>query len=168
MLPPMMLSQGQRPIQDLLDSLSAEELDSCGQGPLGTNCGPLGTNVEELGGQYASHQGTSAYPEGSLYDRCKGNSTASSSRCSNHSLPNPFSPRMLLSASVTEDCYKKTPQWSRFDYEADLQLKKMEQWLTVDDEVGHLPSTPPYLLTSSDDNMSGNKYIIWAQKRSPS
>jgi hypothetical protein len=71
--------EGQRPIQDLLDSLSAEELDSCGQGPLGTNCGPLGSNVEELGGQYTSHQGTSAYPEGSPYDRCKGNSTASSS-----------------------------------------------------------------------------------------
>ena len=90
----MMLSQGQRPIQDLLDSLSAEELDSCAQGPLGTNCGqgPLGSNVEEHGGQYSSpQQGTSAYPEGSSpYDRCKGNSTASSSRCSpTNSLPIP-------------------------------------------------------------------------------
>ena len=161
----MMLSQGQRPIQDLLDSLSAEELDSCGQGPLRTNCGlggPLGTNVDELGGQYAPHQDTSAYPEGSLYDRCKGNSTASSSRCSIETPPTLF-PRILLSSPPSADCYKKTPQWSTFhnNNEAELELRKMEDWLTVDDEVDHIPSTPPSLLTSSDDNMSANKFIIW-------
>ena len=47
--------------------------------------------------------------------------------------------------------------WLRVDDEVG-QIKKMEhQWLTVDDEVDHLPSTPPYLLNSSDDNMSGNR-----------
>ena len=75
------------------------------------------------------------------------------------STPTLFPRSRLQSAtpSVTEDCYKKTPQWSTFDYEAE-KVKTMERWqLTVDDEIDHLPSTPPYLLlTSSDDNMSGN------------
>ena len=73
--------------------------------------------------------------------------------------PNAFFPTSILLSSplVTEDCYKKTPQWMRLNYEAE-QVKKMDQqWLAVDDEVDHLPSTPPYLLTSSDYNMSGNK-----------
>ena len=97
----MLLWQGQGPIQDLLDSLSAEELDSCG-GPIRTNVkelggylgGPLATNADELGGptgQYGASQATSSYPEGSLYERGKGTSTASSSRysepkCSQHHL----------------------------------------------------------------------------------
>ena len=89
--------------------------------------------------------------------------------------PNAFFPTSILLSSplVTEDCYKKTPQWMRLNYEAEQvkkmdqqwlavddeigQMKKMQHWLAVDDEVDHLPSTPPYLLTSSDDNMSGNK-----------
>ena len=88
--------------------------------------------------------------------------------------PKLFFTRILLSTpSVSEDGYKKTPQWLNLDYEAEQmkkmdhwlrvddevgQIKKMEhQWLTVDDEVDHLPSTPPYLLNSSDDNMSGNR-----------
>ena len=78
-------------------------------------------------------------------------------------LPPTLFPRILLSSPPSADCYKKTPQWSTFhnNNEAELELRKMEDWLTVDDEVDHLPSTPPSLLTSSDDNMSANKFIIW-------
>ena len=72
--------------------------------------------------------------------------------------PTPPFHRTLLSTPVTEDSYSKTPHWPAFDHEAEqLPIKKLEQWFSTDDEVDHAPSTPPYLITSSDDNMSGNQ-----------
>ena len=168
--------QGQGPIQDLLDSLSAEELGSCG-GSLRHNHHfghrhhyhhhhhhhhititiltilRTNPNVEELGsmGQYsAPHQGSS-FSEGSPYERGKDNSTASSSRWETPTSPNTHSLRTLLASHGTLENYANT-----FYHEA-ARLKNLDQWLTSNDEVDYLPSTPPSLLTSSEENMSGGE-----------
>ena len=110
-------------------------------------------NVEDLGsmGQYAPpHQGSS-FSEGSPYERGKDNSTASSSRWKTPSSPNTHSSRTLLASHGTLENYANT-----FYHEAD-RLKNLDQWLTSNDEVDFLPSTPPSLLTSSEENMSGGE-----------
>ena len=110
-------------------------------------------NVEDLGsmGQYAPpHQGSS-FSEGSPYERGKDNSTASSSRWKTPSSPNTHSSRTLLASHGTLENYANT-----FYHEA-ARLKNLDQWLTSNDEVDFLPSTPPSLLTCSEENMSGGK-----------